>query len=148
MRNLMIRPSQSPLARDVDNMFEDFLGWSFPSWLRSRTSEEYSPRVDIRETEDKYFLTFEVPGMKKDDINISMRENMLTVSGQRKEEKEEKNEGFIRREIASGSFSRSFTIPETVNTDSISAEYRDGLLEISMDKLEKVKPKEVKIKVK
>lgn len=148
MRNLMIRPSRTVPARDVDDIFEDFLGWSFPSWFRSRGSEEYAPRVDIRETEDKYFLTFEVPGMKKDDIDISVRQNMLTVSGKREEEKEEKDKGYIRREIASGSFSRSFTIPETVNSDSISAEYRDGLLEISMDKLEKVKPKEVKINVK
>lgn len=148
MCNLMIRPSRSPAARDVDSMFEDFLGWSFPSWVRSRTDGGYLPRVDIRETEDKYFLTFEAPGLTKDDFDISVRQNTLTVSGQRKEEKEEKDSGFIRREIASGSFSRSFTIPETVNTDSISAEYRDGLLDITMDKLEKVKPKEVKVNVK
>ncbi|RME23735.1 MAG: Hsp20/alpha crystallin family protein [Candidatus Zixiibacteriota bacterium] len=106
-----------------------------------------APRMDVRDTNDNLFLTFELPGVKKDDIKVNIRENVLTVTAKRETKEEVKDDEFIRREIRSGSFCRSVTLPDTVNTDKISADYKNGLLEIKLEKLEEVKPKEIEVKV-
>jgi len=103
--------------------------------------------VMIRETNDNVQLTFELPGMKKDDIKVAVRDGVLTVSGSREFKSESKDDDYVRCEICSGSFSRSFTLPESVNSEKISADYKNGLLEIKLDKLEEVKPKEIEVKV-
>jgi len=141
----MIRPRQSGLSRAFDPFSDDF--FSFPS-LFNFDSARFAPRVDVSETDEKLAFTFELPGMKQEDIKVTVKNDTLTVSGKREERREGKSEQYAHREISSGSFCRSFSLPGTVKTDSIKAEYRNGLLEISLDKLEEVKPREIEVKVK
>jgi len=111
------------------------------------TSGSFVPAVDIYEDENSISLRLEIPGMKQEDIDIRLENNTLTVRGERKFEKEEKEENFHRIERRYGSFSRSFTLPNTVDTDSVSADYRDGVLEIRLGKRAETKPKQIKVGV-
>jgi len=144
MTNLMKRQNNEVGSRLLDPWFEDF--FAAPSIFATRETE-FTPRVDIRDAEDHLAMTFEVPGMKKEDFKVSVKEGILTVSGSREMENTQENEHWVRREIQSGTFSRQFTLPKTVRTDSINAEYKNGILEIRLAKLEEAKPKEVEIKV-
>ena len=106
-----------------------------------------APPVDIEEGKDDVLLTFEIPGMEKDDIKVTIKERVLTVSGNREEKKEDEDVNYVVSEIKSGSFSRSFTLPETVNTDEVKADYKHGLLTIKLAKVPEAKPKEVEVSV-
>lgn len=140
MRNLMI-PNR--VAREIDNMFNTFM--TFP---RIETdSADFMPRVDIRETNDNVQLVFELPGMEKKDIKVVVKDNVLTVSGERKVATDDSEVRFVRSEIFVGSFTRSFTLPETIDSEKITADYRNGLLEITLAKKEAVKPKEIEVNV-
>jgi HSP20 family protein len=142
MKNLMITPNRA--AREIDRMFDDFFRSPF---LRTDVDTDFMPRVNVVDTRDNMLITFEVPGMEKKDIKVMVKDNVLTVSGERKFEHNEKEDTFIRNEIYAGSFSRSFTLPETVNPDKIQADYKNGMLEIRLGKLEEVKPKEIEVKI-
>ena len=85
--------------------------------------------------------------MEKDNFKINVKDNVLTVSGERKDESEEKADNYIRSEIRSGSFSRSFTLPKTVDVDKINADYKNGILELTLGKREEAKPREIDVKV-
>jgi HSP20 family protein len=105
-----------------------------------------APSVDLSETETAVEVRMDLPGVKPKDIDIQISGNVLTVSGQREEEKEEKGRTFHRVERSSGSFSRSLTLPTTVNESEIAAEYRDGVLTITLPKSEEAKPHKIKVK--
>jgi HSP20 family protein len=111
------------------------------------TSGSFVPPVDIYEDENSISLRLEIPGMKQEDLDIRLENNTLTVRGERKFEKEEKEENFHRIERRYGSFSRSFTLPNTVDTENVSADYKDGVLEISLAKRAETKPKQIKVGV-
>ena len=108
---------------------------------------EWAPLVDITEDEKEYTIKAELPDVKKDDVKISVQNDALSITGERKYEKEEKNKKYHRVERAYGSFSRSFTVPEDADADRVSAEFKDGLLQVHLPKSEKVKPKTVEVKV-
>jgi HSP20 family protein len=144
MTKLMIRPTRNSLTHEFDRFFDGF----FNSPIRMvEEGIDFQPRVNIKESDDDVRLTFEVPGMDKDAIKITVADNVLTVSGSREFKEESKEGGYVRSEIRSGSFSRSFTLPDTVDTGKIQADYKDGMLDIRIAKLEEVKPKEIEIKV-
>jgi HSP20 family protein len=88
-----------------------------------------------------------MPGLNKEDIKVWVENDVLSVTGERKAEKEEKEDAFVRREINSCSFRRSFTVPKTVDAKSIKADYKNGMLEIHLVKTEEAKPKEIEVKV-
>lgn len=111
------------------------------------TTGTFVPPVDIYEDENSLSLRLEIPGMKQDDLDIRLENNTLTVRGERKFETEEKEENFHRIERRYGSFSRSFTLPNTVDTESVRADYKDGILSIEMAKRAETKPKQIKIGV-
>ncbi|HWR82459.1 MAG TPA: Hsp20/alpha crystallin family protein [Candidatus Deferrimicrobium sp.] len=134
----------SRIAREIDGLFHGFL--NFPS-LRTDTSCDFMPRVNIRETKDDVSLSFELPGMEKKDIKVLVQDGVLTVSGERSFRSESNDDGYVRAEIRSGSFSRSFTLPDSVDNDKISADYQNGMLEIKLAKKEEAKPKQVEVKV-
>lgn len=113
----------------------------------SLTTASFVPPVDVYEDEHKIVLKLEVPGMKQDDLDIQIENNILTVRGERKFEKEEKEENFHRIERRYGSFYRSFTIPNTVNPDSVKADYDAGVLRIQLEKRAEAKPKQIKVQV-
>ena len=107
----------------------------------------FVPAVDVYEDEHKIVLKIEVPGMKQEDIDIRLENQTLTVRGERKFEKEEKEENFHRIEHRYGSFYRAFTVPGTVNTESVKADYEAGVLRIQLEKRAEAKPKQIKVEV-
>lgn len=109
-------------------------------------SGAWVPPVDVAETQEKIIVRAEVPGMKQDDIQIEFENGLLTIRGERKLVKDE-GVTFHRVERTFGNFSRSFTLPRTVDPEKISATYRDGVLEIEVPKKEEAKPKQIRIAV-
>ncbi|HZY61106.1 MAG TPA: Hsp20/alpha crystallin family protein [Edaphobacter sp.] len=107
----------------------------------------FIPAVDVYEDQHKLVLKLEVPGIKQDDLNINLENQTLTVKGERKFESDEKEENFHRIERRYGSFVRSFTLPQTVDTNDVTANYDAGVLTISLTKKAEAKPKQVKIGV-
>lgn len=142
MTKLMIRPHR--FTKEIDNFFNDF--FNSPA-LREDSNFDFIPRVNISETDHDVSLKFELPGMEKDDIKVMIKDKVLTVSGERKTENEETGKNFVRSEMSYGSFSRSFTLPETVSQDKVDANYKNGILELTLMKKEEAKPKEVEIKI-
>jgi len=108
---------------------------------------DWAPRVNVEEQEDRFEITADVPGMKKEEIDIEVRDNVLTIKGERKLEKEEENTNYHVCERSYGTFQRAFTLPENVTADDIEAEYADGILRLTVPKNEPEKPKEIRIEV-
>src|SRR5213595_1514773 len=111
------------------------------------TTSTFAPAVDVYEDEHNVTLKIEVPGIDEKDIDVRIENNLLTVHGERKFEKEEKEENFRRVERQYGSFTRSFTLPSSVETENIQASYDKGMLEIRLAKKAEAKPKQIKVKV-
>jgi HSP20 family protein len=111
------------------------------------SSGAFVPPVDIYEDQHGIQLKLEVPGIAEKDLNINVENNVLTVSGERKFEKEQKEENFHRIERRYGSFTRSFTLPNTVDTEKITADYNSGVLSIRLLKREEAKPKQIKVNI-
>ena len=107
----------------------------------------WAPAVDIYETESELVVTADLPGVNETDFDVRVENNMLTIRGERKLEKTVNEDNMLRVERAYGSFSRSFSLPNTVNTEAIKADYRDGVLTVKMPKREESKPKQVKVNV-
>ena len=105
------------------------------------------PAMDLVKTDDDFVLRADLPGLTEGDVNIELEDNVLTVSGERKSEHEDRKEGYYRVERASGSFSRSLTLPEGVDADAIKASFEKGVLEIRIPKPEERKPRKVAISV-
>jgi HSP20 family protein len=111
------------------------------------TTTSFAPPVDIYEDEHTITLKLEVPGIDEKDIDVRVENNTLTVHGERKIEKEEKEENFRRVERQYGSFTRSFTLPSSVDTGQVSADYEKGVLKIKLAKKAEAKPKQIKVNV-
>src|SRR5947207_12573773 len=111
------------------------------------TTTSFAPPVDIYEDEHNITLKIEVPGIDEKDIDVRVENNTLTVHGERKIEKEEKEENYRRVERQYGSFVRTFTLPQTVDTDNVSATYDKGVLKISLPKKAEAKPKQIKVNI-
>ena len=111
------------------------------------TVADWMPTVDISETDGEYLIKAELPEIKKEDVKITVEEGVLTLQGERRQEKEEKGKRYHRVERAYGSFARSFSLPESVDEGAVNAEYKDGVLNLHLPKTEKVKPKAIDVKV-
>jgi len=105
------------------------------------------PAMDLIEEDDRYVLRADLPGVREDEVHVELEDNVLTISGERKSEHEERKEGLYRLERASGSFSRSLTLPEGIDPDSIQARFDKGVLEVRVPKREQRKPRRVAISV-
>lgn len=125
----------------LPSTFDDFLRpWN--EWFNDEnimTRNLNMPAVNIMETKDDFNVSLAVPGMKKEDFNIDLDGNMLTISCEKEEKKEEKEAKYTRKEYNYSSFSRSFTLPEGVNQEKIDAHYEDGILKMTLPKKEEVK---------
>jgi HSP20 family protein len=132
-------------------MLQDRMNRLFDDAGRGWRSDEpaattsWSPSVDIFETEGEIVVKSELPGMDRKDISLHLENNVLTLRGERKFEKETKEENYHRIERSYGNFSRSFSIPATVDEEQIRADYKDGVLKIVLPKKEQAKPKQIKI---
>jgi HSP20 family protein len=108
---------------------------------------EWSPLVDITEDDKEYVIKAELPEVKKEDVKLTVQDNVLSIAGERKYEKEEKGKKYHRVERSYGSFMRSFTVPEDSDGTKVSAEYKEGLLIVHLPKAEKAKPKSIEVKI-
>ncbi|MGC2577886.1 MAG: Hsp20/alpha crystallin family protein [Terrimicrobiaceae bacterium] len=111
------------------------------------TVSEWTPLVDIAEDDKEYLIKAELPEVKKEDVKVTVEGGVLTITGERKFEKEEKGKKYHRLERAYGSFMRSFTLPEGAAGDKISAEFKDGVLKVHLAKSPEAKPKSINVKV-
>ncbi|UCB45130.1 MAG: Hsp20/alpha crystallin family protein [Spirochaetota bacterium] len=125
---------------DWDRAFERFLHEPF-NGIRT-------PAVDIREDDNGYKIEVELPGLTEKDIEVKVENNVLSISSKKEEVKEDKDKDYVHKERRSYSFSRSFTLPENVKTDKIDANFKNGLLNISIPKAPESKPKLIEVKVK
>ena len=130
------------LQNRVNSLFRDFNDGE-----SSLTTTNFIPAVDIYEDEKKIVLKVEVPGIPEKDLDVTVENNTLVVKGERKFEKEEKEENFHRIERRYGSFFRAFTLPATVETENIDAKYEDGLLKLDLKKKPEAQPKQIKVNV-
>lgn len=133
------------LQDEINRIFDEFMGRRSKEGTLMKS--EWVPAVDIQEDNEKILITADLPGMKKENISVKVENNTLTISGERKEEKEEKGKDYIRRERVCGSFVRSFTLPHTVDIDKIKAEYKDGVLSLILPKKPEARPKQIDIKI-
>jgi HSP20 family protein len=127
---------------EMNRLFDSFFGQPATVAAGERV---WAPLGDMYETKDDLFVTFELPGVREKDVNVSITGDMLTVKGERRSERDVKEEGYYRLERVYGKFERSMPLPIPVQADKVKATYRDGVLEIRLPKVEEVKPKEIKI---
>lgn len=133
-------------ARELAGMEVDRLNRMFADWYGETFNRGWLPPVDIYETDEHEFvIKAELPDMKREDINLTFENNVLTLRGERKFEHEAKRDNFHRVERSYGAFSRSFTLPNTVDTSRISAAYKDGVLTIRLPQREDAKPKQISV---
>jgi HSP20 family protein len=144
-RGLLTAGPVNTLQQRLNRLFEETF---LPLVVEPFSIAAWCPSCDIYETETEIVVKAEIPGVKKEDVKLSMQDNVLTLSGERKFEEETKKENYVRVERGYGSFTRSFTLPPFVDAKKISAEFKDGLLEVKLPKSEEAKSKEVEIKVK
>lgn len=133
----------SSLQEQVNRLFES----NFPSRGSESTLTAWAPAVDVYETENELVIKADLPDVSDKDLDVRVENNMLTIHGERKFEQKVKEENYLRMERSYGSFSRSFSLPNSVNTEAIKAEYKDGVLNITLPKRAESKPKQVKIAV-
>jgi HSP20 family protein len=134
----------STLQDRLNRLFQQSVGESREEAL---TTSSFAPAVDVYEDDHQVTLKIEVPGIDEEDIDVRLENNTLTVHGERKLEKEEKEENYRRVERQYGSFTRSFTLPQTVDAEGVSAQYDKGVLKIKLNKKAEAKPKQIKISV-
>jgi len=137
--------------REMENMFDRYtkvLNWPRGGSQEMMTTDDWAPRVDIAETDKEFIINAEIPDVKKEDVKVMVDNGILTISGERKQEKEEKGKKFHRVERFYGSFSRSFTLPNNVYESKIEASFKDGMLNLTVPKTEETKPKAIDVKIK
>ena len=139
---------------EMERRLEDMIRRPFslmePSWwprLRMPEIEEISPKVDIFEEGDNFIVKAEVPGMKKEEIEVNLTDDMITISGEKKKEEKVEKKDYYRLERSYGSFTRSFRLPKEVQTDKAKATFKDGVLEVKVPKTEEAKKKEKKVPI-
>lgn len=129
----------------INDLFEETFGR--PRMHHPAANGVWYPPVDILESRDSYLIRAELPGMKKEDFNLELKDGTLTLSGERKFEEPANGVEYHRVERLAGKFTRSFFLPQTVKQDGIKATYRDGILEVYVPKAEEAKPKQISISV-
>lgn len=136
------------LTRRPARMLDDvFFGWPFGQEPDGTLTASWTPAVDVFEDKDHVRIAIEVPGVNPDDIKISLEQNTLTISGEKKQVSEEQTERVHRYERTYGSFTRRFTLPSTVDAERIEAKAEHGVLSIVIPKAEKAKPREIAINI-
>lgn len=133
------------LQNEIDRVFDRF----FPSQEQEEETSSrqavWRPRMDLIESDDAYRIRLDMPGLSKDDLTISYKDNELTVSGERTNDHREEGEEFVRVERSFGHFRRSFTLPDSVDAENIQATYENGVLTLTVPKTERVKPRQIEI---
>ena len=131
---------------DLRDELDRFFDWSFPS-RDTGLFGGWSPALDVYDDKDQFVVKVELPGMKKEEINISLHDGVLTVSGERKNEREKKEGESFRSERYYGKFQRSVSLPARVDSSKVKAAYKDGVLSVELPKSEEAKPKQISVNV-
>ncbi|HUO74317.1 MAG TPA: Hsp20 family protein [Solirubrobacteraceae bacterium] len=137
----------SSIQNEMNRLFNTFFETPTPGNGSSLALRRWIPAMDLVETADEFVLRADLPGLSENDVNIELEDNVLTISGERTSEHEERKEGYYRVERSSGSFSRSLTLPEGVDADAVKASFDKGVLEVRIPKPEQRKPRKVAISV-
>ena len=152
MNRLMRREDRTPLNRwglwddDFNRVFQGFL--SPMRWVEEATGADLTPAMDVKERDDAYVIKTEMPGVNKDDVSITLENGVLTITGESKSEKEEKEgERVLRQERRYGKFVRSLRLGTQIDEKGVKASYKDGVLELVLPKAEEVKPKRITVDV-
>jgi HSP20 family protein len=127
-------------TKDMERLFEDFQGFSFPNFFRTEFAPfrtefgkgEWMPQIEVLQNNGQFTVRADLPGLTKDDVKVEVTDNFLTLSGERREEKEERREGFYRSERTYGSFYRRIPLPEGAKTENAAATFQNGVLEITV----------------
>jgi HSP20 family protein len=136
------------IQNEMNRLFNSFFDTPTPTPAAgNRTYQRWIPAMDLVETEGDFVLRADLPGLSEQDVNIELEDNVLTISGERKSEHEDRKEGYYRVERSSGSFRRSLTLPEGVEPDAVRATFDRGVLEVRVAKPEQRKPRKVAISV-
>jgi HSP20 family protein len=143
---IRFEPAFRGLEKLSDQLNRFFLAGRPNGVEENLTVADWTPAVDIQELEKEYLVKAEIPEVKKEDVKVMVEEGVLSVQGERRQEKEEKGKKFHRVERSYGSFLRSFTLPADADENKISAEFADGMLKIHLPKSETAKPKAIEIK--
>jgi HSP20 family protein len=132
------------IQEEMNQLFNRAFGRSFGE--TGETARVWAPALDISERKDAYVVTVEVPGVKQEDIDITLEDGLLTIAGERKQTQESSDEQFHRVERRYGAFRRSITLPSQVQADAIEASYDNGVLEVLLPKAEEAKPKKITVR--
>ena len=128
----------------VNRMFSDAVGG--PAWETSAPQPAFTPRVDVREEKDAVVLSAELPGVEKDQLSVEIHDGVLTLTGTKKQESAEAGNGVYRAERIFGEFKRSFVLPDTLDAGKIDAQYRNGVLHITLPKTPEAAPHQIEIR--
>jgi HSP20 family protein len=128
--------------RDFDQVIDDVFG----NWTNDTSLAQFQPRTDVRENEDGFVIEIELPGLRREEVKVEVNDNILTVTGERKREEERKTKGYHHMERYYGTFSRSFNLPGTANTQEVSASLKDGVLELRLPKRVEARTKLIDVK--
>ena len=141
-------PSEHEVRDFVREMFEDFFRpyAIAPRWAMSREMRRFAPALDVTETESEYHVSVELPGMTKNDIQVTVDQGRLIISGEKKSETEEKRKNYVRMERSYGSFTRTVPLPSEIKEAEVEATFREGVLTIRLPKSEEARGKKVQIK--
>ncbi len=131
------RELETSFGRLFDDLVRDF----------ETPDTQWTPAVDLRETDTAYIIETDLPGIKKEDIDLRIQDDVVTIKGERKHEETTDKEGYHRYERRYGSFQRSFRIPKGIDVDNVEATYKDGVLHVTLPKREDVRPKQIDVKV-
>lgn len=132
---------------ELENIIERYSDVTQNS-LKNRGVADWAPKVDISEKKDSYHIKAELPGVSKDHVSVTLEQSVLTIKGEKHFEKETKEGKTHRVECSYGQFVRSFTLPESVQEDKVEAEYKDGVLNLTIPKAQENQPKPIEIKIK
>jgi len=153
MANLVRRENREPARQSSDYRFDPFrvmdalLRWDpFRDDGGGLTQGgDFTARFDVKETKDAYVIKADLPGVKEDDLEVSLNGSMLTIRGKREEERKQEGENYYAIERSSGSFTRSFTLPDTADSDNVAADLKDGVLEVRLPKKAEAQPKRISV---
>jgi HSP20 family protein len=143
------RNPATSLRGELDRLFEDFFGDGFGSPISPSliATKDFAPVMDLKERDDAYVAELEMPGMKAEDFKVEVLEGVLSIRGERKQEKEEKTKRWHRTERLYGSFERRVALPNLVDAEKVDASYKDGVLTVTVPKAPGAKPKTIQVRV-
>ncbi len=147
MRSLVTYRPYRPTVANFDRWFDSvFQNWALPHAAGVGIGAPHAPRVDVQEKADSYRLEAELPGLTEKDFTVNVEHNLLTIASEQERTEEREENGYVIRERRAGAFRRSFTLPEEVDADRISATFKDGLLTLTVPKTAKVQARQIAVK--